>query len=78
MRKAGTMVGIMAMEIIQSIGLVGVNSFRVLGCSQGKNRGFKDRRLRECNFNHGLDTGQFRTVMGGMADDITQSTGLCG
>ena len=77
MRKAGTMVGIMAMEITQSTRLVGVNIFRILGYIQGRNRGFRDRRLKERNFNHGLDIGQFGTVMGGMVDDITQSTGLC-
>ena len=78
MRKAGTVVGIMAMDITQSRRLVGVNSFRILSYSRGRNRGFRDRRLRECKFNHGLDAGQFRTVMGAMADEITQSTGLCG
>ena len=77
MRKAGTMVGIMAMEITQRTGLIGVNCFRVLGYSRGRKRGFRDHRLKEHKFNHGLDTGQFRTVMGGMDDDITQSTGLC-
>ena len=59
------------MEITQSTRLVGVNSFRILGYSRGRNRGFRDHRLREQNFNHGLDTGQFRIVMGGMTDDIT-------
>ena len=33
MRESGTTVGIMAMEITQSIGLVGVNILRVLGYS---------------------------------------------
>ena len=70
------MVGIMAMEITQSTRLVGVNSLRVLCYSQGRNIGFRDRRLRERNINHGLDTRQLRTSMGGMTDDITQSKRL--
>ena len=74
MRKVGTVVGIMAMDITQSIGLIGVNIFKVIGCIQGRNRGFKDCRLRECEIYHGIDTRQFRTMMGSMTNNITQST----
>ena len=64
----------MAMEITQSIGVVGVNILGVLGRSCGRNRGFRDRGLRERNVNHGLEMRQFRTGMGGVTDNITQST----
>ena len=64
----------MVMEITQSIGVVGVNSFRVLGHGRGRNRGFWDRRIREHDINHGLEMKQFRTGMGGVADNVTQST----
>ena len=57
MREVGKMVGIMAMEITQSASLVGVKSLRVLGYSRGRNKGFRDRRIREHNINHGLDMG---------------------
>ena len=78
MRQVRTMVGVMAMDTSQSTGFVGANNLRVLGYGQGRNRGVKDRRLRERNFNHGLNTGQFRTSMGGVTDDITQGARLCG
>ena len=64
----------MAMEITQSTGVVGVNSLGVLGCGRGRNRGFWDRRLKERDINHGLEMKQLRTGMGGVADNITQST----
>ena len=66
--------GVMAMEITQSIGVVGVNSLGVLDCDRGRNRGFRDHGLRERDINHGLEMKQFRTGMGGMTDNITQST----
>ena len=66
--------GVMAMEITQSIGMVGVNSRGVLDCSHERNRGFRDRGLRECDINHGLEMRQVRTGMGGVTDNITQST----
>ena len=64
----------MAMEITQSTGLVGVNSLGVLGRGHGRNRGFWDCRLREHDINHGLEMRQFRTGIGGVTNNITQST----
>ena len=64
----------MAMEITQSTGVVGVNSLGVLGHDRRRNKGFRDRGLRERDINHGLEMKQFRTGMGGMTDNITQST----
>ena len=78
MRQVRKMVGIMAMDTAQSIGFAGVNSFGVLGYRRGWERGVRDRRLRECDFNHGLNAGKFRTSMGGVTDDITQGARLCG
>ena len=66
--------GVMAMEITQSTGVVGVNSLWVLDCGRGRNRGFRDRGLRERDINHGLETKHSRTGMGGVANNITQST----
>ena len=53
--EAGTNMGVMAMEITQSTGVVGVSSLGVLGRGHGRNRGFWDRRLRERDINHGLE-----------------------
>ena len=78
MREVRTMVGIMAMNTTQSTGFVGADSLGVLGYGRGRNKGFRDRRLKERNFNHGLNTGQFKTSMGGVTDDITQGTRLGG
>ena len=64
----------MAMEVTQSTGVVGVNSLGVRGRSREKNRGFWDQGLRECDIKHGLEMKQFRTGMGGVTDNITQST----
>ena len=64
----------MAMEITQSTGVVGVNSIWVHGRGHGRNRGFRDRGLRERDINHGLEMKQFRTGMGGVTDNVTQST----
>ena len=72
--EAGTKVGVMAMVITQSTGVFDVNSLWVLDCGRGRNRGFRDRGLREHDINHGLGMKQFRTGMGGVADNITQST----
>ena len=70
----GTKVGVMAMEITQSTGVVGVNSRGVLGRGHGRNIGFRDRGLRERDINHWLEMRQFRTGMGGVTNNITQST----
>lgn len=78
MREVRKMVRIMAMDTTQSTGFVGVKSLWVLGYIRGRNRVFPDRRFRERDFNHGLDTGQLRTSMGGMTDTITQGTRLGG
>ena len=64
----------MVMEITKSTGVVGVNTLGVLGRSRGRNKGFRDRGLRERDINHGLEMRQFRTGMGGMTNNITQST----
>ena len=64
----------MAMDITQSTWVVGVNSLGVLGRSRGRNRGFRDRGLRERDVNHGLEMRQFRTGVGGVAENITQIT----
>ena len=64
----------MAMEITQSTGVVGVNSLGVPACSRGRNRGFRDRRLKGCDINHRLEMRQLRTSRGGMTDNITQRT----
>ena len=72
--KVGTKVGVMSMEITQSTRVVGVNSLGVLGRVHGRNRGFWDRGLRERDINHGLEMKQFRTGMGGVTNNITQST----
>ena len=72
------MVRIMAMDTTQSIGFVGAKSVWVLSCGRRINRGFRDRRFRECDLNHDLDTGKLRTSMGGMTDPITQGTRLGG
>ena len=77
MRQVRTMVGIMAMDTTQSTWFDGVNSLGVLGCIRGRNKGFRDHRLRECDFNNGFNMGQFRTSMGGMTSDITQGARLC-
>ena len=66
--------GVMAMEITQSTGVFGVNSLWVLDCDHGRNRGFRDRGLSERDINHGLEMKQLRTGMGGVDDNITQST----
>ena len=67
--EAGKKMGVMAMEITQSIGVVGVNRLGVRGRSHGRNKGFKERDI-----NHGLEMKQFRIGMGGVTDNITQST----
>ena len=72
--EAGTKMGVMAMAITQSIGAVGENSLWVLERGRGKNRGFRDRGLRERDINHGLEMRQVRTGMGGVTDNITQRT----
>ena len=77
MRQVRTMVGIMAMDTAQSTGFAGANSFWVLGDGRGRERGVRDRRLRERDFNHGLNVGQFMTSMGGVTNDITEGAGLC-
>ena len=64
----------MDMEITQIIGVVSVNSLGVLGCGRGRNRGFWGRRFREREMNHGLEMRQFRIGIGGVTDNITQST----
>ena len=64
----------MAMDITQSIGVVGVNSLGVLGRGRGRNRDFWDCRLKGRNINHGLEMRQFRTGMGGVTDNIIQGT----
>ena len=66
--------GVMAMEITQSTGVVGVNSLGVLDCGCGRNRGFWERGLRERDINHGLEMRQVRTGMGGVTENITQTT----
>ena len=66
--------GVMAMEITQSTGVVGVNSLWVLDFGRGRNRGFRDCGLRERDINHGLEMKKFRTGMGGVADNVTQRT----
>ena len=71
MHLVRTMVGVMAMNTAQSIGLVGAESLGVLGYRRRTNGGFRDRRLGERDFNHGLNTGQLGTSMGGMTGDIT-------
>ena len=78
MRQVRKMVGVMAMNAAQSIRLVGAESLGVLGYGRRRNGGFRDRRLGERDFNHGLNTGQLGTSMGGMTGDITQGTRLCG
>ena len=57
MREVRAMVGIMAMDTTQSIGFVGAKILGVLGCGGGRNRGFRDRRFKESDFNHGLNMG---------------------
>ena len=74
MRESGTTVSIMAMEITQSRGVVGVNSLWVLDHGRGRNRGFRDCGCREIDINHGLEMRQFRTGMDSVTDNITQST----
>ena len=64
----------MAMEITQSTGVVSVNSLGVLGCDRERNIGFQDHGLRERDINHGLEMSQLRTRMGGVTENITQST----
>ena len=71
MRQVRTMVGLMAMNAAQSTGLIGAESLGVLGHGRRRNGGFRDRRIGEHNFNHGLNTGQLGTSMGGMTGDIT-------
>ena len=71
MRQVRTMVGVMAMNTAQSTGFVGAESLGVLGYGQRRKGGFRDRRLRERDFNHGMNTGQLETSMGGMTGDIT-------
>ena len=65
---------VMAMEITQGTGVVGVNSLGVLGRGRERNRGLWDRGLRERDINHGLEMKQFMTGMGGVTDNFTQST----
>ena len=71
MRQVRKMVGVIAMNVAQSTGLVGAESLGVLGYGRRRNGGFTDHRLGERDFNHGLNTGQLRTSMGGMTGDIT-------
>ena len=71
MRQVRKMVGVMAMNATQITGLVGAKSLGVLGYERRRNGGFRDRRIGERDFNHGLNTGQIRTSMGGMTGDIT-------
>ena len=66
MRQVGTMVGVMAMNAAQSTGFVGAESLGVLGYERRRKGGFRER-----DFNHGLNTGQLGTSMGGMIGDIT-------
>ena len=62
------------MEVTQSIGVVGVNIPGVLGHSRGRKKGFWDCGLRERDIKHGIEMRQFRTGMGSVTDNITQST----
>ena len=71
MRQVRTMVGVMAMDTAQSTWFVGAESLGVLGYGRRRNGGFRDRRLGDRDFNHGLNTGQLGTSMGGMTGDIT-------
>ena len=71
------MLRIMTMDTTKSTGFVGTKILWVLGCGRRRNGGFRDHSLREHDFNHGLDTGQFKTIMGGMTDDITEGARLC-
>ena len=77
MCQVRTMVGVMAMNAAQSTGFVGAESLGVLGYGRRRNGDFRDRRLRERDFNHGLNTGQLGTSMGGMTGNITQGTRFC-
>ena len=72
MCQVRTMVGIMAMDTAQSTGFVGAESLGVLGYGRRRNGGFMEH-----DFNHGLNTGKFRTSMGGVTDDITQGARIC-
>ena len=71
MRQVRTMVGVMAMNSAQSTGFVGAESLGVLSYGRRRNGGFRDRSFREHDFNHGLNTRQLGTSMGGMTSDIT-------
>ena len=71
MRQVRTMVGVMAMDTAQSAGFASANSFWFLSYGRGRKRRFGDHRLREHDFNHGMNAGQLRTSMGGVIDDIT-------
>ena len=72
------MVRIMAMETTKTAVFFGANGLWVLGYGGGGNRGFRGRRIRKRDFDHGLDTGQLRTSMGGVTNNITQSARLGG
>ena len=71
MHQVRTMVGIMTMNAAQSTGFVGAESLGVPGYGRRRKGSFRDRRLGEHDFNHGLNMGQLGTSMGGMTGDIT-------
>ena len=56
MRQVRTIMGVVAMDTAQGTGFVGAESLEVLGDGRRRSGGFRDRSVRERDFNHGPDT----------------------
>ena len=72
--KAGTEVGVMAMEIAQSTRVVCAQGFEFRDRVRDSDVDFGDVRVGKRLINQNLEVRQFRTHMGGVTDNITQST----
>ena len=74
--EAGTKMGVMAMEITQSTGVICAQIIEFRDSIGYSDINLWDIRLWKHFVNHGLETRQFRTGMGGVTDNITQSKRL--
>ena len=72
--KAGIEVGVMAMEIAQSTRVICAQVFEFRDRIQDSDVDFGDIIFRKCLVDQGLEVRQFRTRMGGVTDNIAQST----
>ena len=71
--KAGTEVGVIAMEIVQSTKVVCAQGFKFRDRVRDSDVDFGDVRVRKHLVDQDLEVRQFRTHMGGVTDNIAQS-----